>query len=147
MTPELSQTSSIANLLRELRDEATTLLKQQVTLAKVELKENVFRLGGHVAQIAVGGLVAFAGAIVLFVGLGYLISMLLIRAGLEPENAQWLGLVIIGALVITAGAVLLAKARKALANDPLSPRKSIETLRTDQQWAQEKLQPSHESTT
>jgi hypothetical protein len=146
MTPENSTTSSIAGLLRELRDEAGTLLRQQVTLAKVELQENFSRLAGHAAQIAVGGLVAFAGSIVIFMGLGYLVSLLLIRVGLEPGNAQWLGLVLVGALVAITGALLLGKAMKALAQDPLSPRKTVESLRTDGRWAQEKLQTSHEST-
>jgi hypothetical protein len=147
MNQELSQTSTIANLLRELRDEASTLLRQQVALAKVELKENMSRLAGHAAQIAVGGLVAFAGAIVLFIGLGHLVELLLIHAGLEQENAQWLGMVIVGVLVALTGAVLLAKAKKAIAHDQLTPRQTVETLRTDKQWAQEKLQHSHESTT
>ena len=146
MTPELTSNSSIAGLLRELRDEAGSLLRQQVTLAKVELQENFSRLAGHAAQIAVGGLVASAGSIVLFMGFGYLVSLLLIRMGLEPENAQWLGLVLVGALVAITGALLLSKAMKALAQDPISPRKTVESLRTDRQWAQEKLQTSHEST-
>jgi hypothetical protein len=138
MNSDLTQTSSIANLLRELRDEATTLLRQQVSLAKAELQENASRMAGHAAQIAVGGLVAFVGSIVALVGLSYLVALLLERAGLEEDNARWLGFVLVGALVSIAGAVLLARAKKALANDPLTPRKTIETLKTDQQWAQEK---------
>lgn len=148
MSSEFSPpSSSIANLLRDLRDEATTLLRQQVALVKAELQENTARLAGHAAQLAIGGMVAFVGGIVILVGLSYLVALLLERAGLEPDNARWLGFVLVGALVSIAGAVLLTRAKKALANDPLTPRKTIETLKTDQQWAQDKLQHSHESTT
>ena len=141
------QPTSIASLLRELREDAGTLLKQQVMLAKVELKENVTRLGGHVAKIAVGGVVTLMGAIVLLIGLGQLLGVLLEAAGLSDDMAQWLGPVIVGLTVAVIGWTLLAKAKKALTHDAIVPRQTIETLKADQQWAQNKLQHSHESTT
>lgn len=139
--------TSIPGLLRELRDDAGTLLKQQVTLAKVELKENVSRLGGHIAKIAVGGVVTLIGATVLLIGLGQLLGVLLEAAGMSEDTAQWLGPVIIGLIVAVIGWSLLSKAKKALARDNIAPRQTIETLKADQQWAQNKLQQSHESTT
>jgi H+/gluconate symporter-like permease len=142
-----TQTTSIPGLLRELRDEASTLLTQQVTLAKVELKENVSQLGAHVAKIAVGGVVTFVGAIVLLIGLGQLLGVLLESAGISGDTAQWLGPVIVGLLVAVIGWVMLAKAKKALASESIAPRQTVETLKADQQWAQNKLQHSHESTT
>ena len=148
MNPDTAaSTNSIPGLLRDLKDEAGTLLKQQVTLAKVELKENVFRLGGHLAKIAVGGVITFVGAIVLLVGLGQLLGVLLESAGLTEDTAQWLGPVIVGLVVAVIGWALLAKAKKALASESIKPRQTIETLKADQQWAQNKLQHSHESTT
>ena len=148
MNPDpINQPNSIPGLLRELRDDAGTLLKQQVTLAKVELKENVSRLGGHVAKIAVGGVVTLIGATVLFIGLGQLLGVLLEAAGLSDDTAQWLGPVIVGLVVAVIGWALLSKARKALAHESITPRQTIESLKADQQWAQNKLQHSHESTT
>ena len=148
MNPDpINQPNSIPGLLRELRDDAGTLLKQQVTLAKVELKENVSRLGGHVAKIAVGGVVTLIGATVLFIGLGQLLGVLLEAAGLSDDTAQWLGPVIVGLVVTVIGWALLSKARKALAHESITPRQTIESLKADQQWAQNKLQHSHESTT
>ena len=67
MNPETSHPNSIPNLVRELRDETTPLLRQEVALAKSEMKENVSRMGGHAAQIAIGGFVAYAGIIVLLI--------------------------------------------------------------------------------
>ena len=148
MNPDpINQPNSIPGLLRELRDDAGTLLKQQVTLAKVELKENVSRLGGHVAKIAVGGVVTLIGATVLLIGLGQLLGVLLEAAGLSDDTAQWLGPVIIGLVVAVIGWALLSKAKKALAQESITPRQTIESLKADQQWAQNKLQHSHESTT
>jgi uncharacterized membrane protein YqjE len=139
--------NSITGLLRELRDEAVTLVQQQITLAKVELEENITRLGGHVAKIAIGGVVTLIGAVVLFIGVGQLLGVILESAGLSEDVAQWLGPVIVGLIVAGSGWALLAKAKKAFAHDSVTPRKTVETLKTDQQWAQNKLQHSHEPTT
>jgi hypothetical protein len=141
-TETTSQAHSIPSLLRELRDEAGDLIGKQVTLAKVEMKEEVTRMGGHVAKIAVGGVITFVGTIVLLIGLGQLLGVLLEAAGLSDDTAQWLGPVIVGLIVAVVGWAVLAKAKKALADDSIVPRKTIETLKADQQWAQNKLQPS-----
>lgn len=138
--------SMVASLLRDLREEAATLVKQQVALAKTELKENVSRLGGHVARIAVGGVVTFTGVIVLLIGVGLLAGVLLERAGLDEATARWLGTAFVGLVVALVGWGLLSKARKALAQDPLVPRKTIQSLKDDQHWAQTKLHHPHEST-
>jgi hypothetical protein len=139
--------TSIAGLLKELRDEASTLVKQQVALAKAELKENATRTGTQVAQIAVGGVVTFVGAIVLLIGIGQLLGILLQATGMSDDTAQWLGPVIVGLVVAIIGWLMLARAKKAMATETVAPRQTIETLKADQQWAQNKLQPSHESRT
>lgn len=148
MNPENGTSSNtVVGLLRDLKEEAATLVRQQVALAKVELKENVARIGGHAAQIAVGGIVTLLGAIVLLIGVGHLAGVLLVQAGLSEDTAEWLGPMLVGVMVALVGWVLLSKARKALADDPLAPRRTLETLKADQAWAQNKLQHSHESTT
>jgi hypothetical protein len=136
------QPHSIPALLRELRDEASDLLGKQVTLAKVEMKEEVTRMGNHVVKIAVGGVITFVGTIVLLIGLGQLLGVLFEAAGLSDDTAQWLGPVIVGLIVAVIGWALLAKAKKALADDSIVPRKTIQTLKADKEWAQSKLQPS-----
>ncbi|MEO7599869.1 MAG: phage holin family protein [Opitutus sp.] len=146
-TTATPQPNSIPGLLRELRDEATTLLKAQVQLAKVEVKENISRLAGNVAKIAVGGVIALMGAIVLLIGLGQLLGVLLEKAGLSQATAQWLGPVIVGLLVTVVGVVLLERAKKAIAEESIAPRITLQTLKADQKWAQDKLQQSHESRT
>src|SRR6478672_2016197 len=99
MNPEPSHPNSIPNLLRDLRDETTTLLRQEANLAKAEMREHVSRLGGHAAHLAVGGFVAYAGIIVLLIGIGHLLGAVLVRAGMDPELAQWLAPTVIGLIV------------------------------------------------
>jgi xanthine/uracil permease len=133
---------SLPNLLRELRDETTTLLRQEVALAKAELKDNASRFAGHSIQIAIGGFVSYAGVIVLLIGLGLLLSSLLVRAGMDRDLAQWLAPAVLGAIVALIGWGLVARAKRALTHDDVAPRQTVETMRENKQWAQSKLQHS-----
>lgn len=142
MSSEPTQPHSIPSLLRDLRDETTTLFRQEVALAKTELKENASRLGGHALQIAIGGSVAYAGLIVLLIGLGQLVGAALARAGVDPEVARWLAPSCVGLLVALTGWFMLRHAKNAIARDDLAPRQTIDSLKTNKQWAQRKLSHS-----
>jgi len=142
MNPESVPSPSIPTLLRGLRDETSTLLRQEVALAKTELKENVSRVGHHATQIAIGGFVAYAGIIVLLIGIGHLLGTVLTRAGLDPQVAGWLAPSALGLVVAIIGWSLLSKARRALMHDDLAPRQTIDSLRANKQWAQNKLHHS-----
>ena len=139
MNPETTHPNSIPGLLRELRDETTTLMRQEVALAKTEMKENVSRMGSHAAQMAVGGFVAYAGIIVLLIGIGHLLGAILIRMGIDQQVAQWLAPSIVGLIVAVIGWVMLSKAKHAIAHDDLAPRQTIDSLRENKEWAQNKL--------
>jgi hypothetical protein len=134
--------NSIPTLLRELRDETTTLLRQEVALAKTEMRESFSRVGSHAVQIAIGAFIAYAGLIVLLIGLGQLLGVALARAGFSPDLAQWLSPAIVGIAVAVLGWVMLSRAKSAIAHDDLVPRKTLESLRTNKDWAQNKLQHS-----
>ena len=147
MNSELPPQSTVVTLLQSLRDDTTTLLRQEVALAKAELKSNASHVGRHAAEIAVGGFVAYAGVIVLLIGLGQLVGIGLVRAGMDPDVAQWLAPTLVGLVIGVIGWAMLAKAKRALAHDTLTPRETIESLKTNKDWAQNKLHPSHESNT
>jgi hypothetical protein len=144
MNPEIpsSNQTSIPALLKDLRDETTTLLRQEVALAKAELKENTSKMTGHAVQIAIGGFVAYAGLIVLLIGLGQLLGALLVRAGVDANIATWVAPAAVGLLVAIIGWSMLARAKHALAHDDLLPRRTVDSLRTNKEWAQSKLQHS-----
>lgn len=142
MSSESPPSHSLVGLLQSLRDDTTTLLRQEVALAKAELKANAAHVGRHAAEIAVGGFVAYAGVIVLLIGLGQLVGIGLMRAGLDPDIAQWLAPTLVGLVIGLIGWMMLAKAKRALAQENLTPRQTIETLKTDKNWAQSKLHPT-----
>lgn len=140
--PDQPQANTLPTLLRDLRDETTTLLRQEVALAKAELKENATRMGNHAVQIAVGGFVSYAGVIVLLIGFGLLISSLLVRAGLDRDLAQWLAPAVVGAAVALIGWGMISRAKRAMSHDDIAPRQTMASMRENKDWAQNKLQHS-----
>src|SRR5688500_2873678 len=117
--PGVQDGHSIADLLRELREETVTLAKQEAALAKTETKEKAGKFGRNAAYLVVGGLIAYAGLIfLLFAGMR-LLTIGLERAGNSPETALWLSPAIIGLVVILIGAILVMKAKSALSRESL----------------------------
>lgn len=145
MSVETSQPNSIASLLQDLRDGSTTLLRQEVALAKAELRENAEEFGRNTRSLTIGALVAYAGFTVLLIGIGQLATMWLVRAGVGPDIAPWLAPSFVGLVVALIGWGLFAKAKRELSCDALAPKQTIESLKTNTRWVQNKLQHSHES--
>jgi hypothetical protein len=125
----------LAGLFSDLWRETTTLVHDEVELAKADISEKVAQAGRGVGAVAAGGAVLFAGFIVLlFAAVGAL------QMVLPPEQAPWLAPLIVGAVVTIAGAVALSSGKKKLKAEQLKPTRTIESLRTDARVAKEHLQ-------
>jgi len=135
--------STVGSLLSELRDEGATLFRQEVALAKAELSEKLAQAGKSAATLAVAGAVAYAGLIIALIGVGHLAHHALVAAGLSDDTAQWLGFLIVGAIIGLVGWVLLTKAKKNLKAASLKPTETAGSLRETKQWAQNKIHPAH----
>lgn len=139
--PSDTSPASIPALLRDLRDETTTLLRQEVALARTEVVESVSRTGSQLARIAVGAFVAYAGAIVALIGLGHLLGAWFIQLGMEPGIATWAAPVGVGLAVALLGWALISRARHALAQVDFTPRETLGSIRDNKDWAASKLHP------
>ncbi|HVU35910.1 MAG TPA: phage holin family protein [Opitutaceae bacterium] len=142
MNSEFHPPHSLSSLIRNLRDETTTLMRQEIDLAKAELKDNTAHLASHAVQIAIGAFVGYAGAIVILVGIGLLVSSIFVRLGMQQDMAVWLALVIVGVVVALIGGGMAMRAKKAIAAEDIAPRQTGRTLRADKQWVENKLQHS-----
>ncbi len=139
MNSDSTPQNTLTSLVRDLRDESTHLIRQELALAKAEVKEQVGQMANHSVQLAIGGFVGYAGAVVLLVGLAVLVGTLLIRAGMNPELAWWLAPTLLGALVVSIGWIMVARARHLIEGDATF-RQTTETMRENKGWAQKKLQ-------
>ena len=125
----------LAGLFSDLWRETTTLVHDEVELAKADISDKVTQAGRGIGAVAAGGAVLFAGFIVLlFAAVGALEMVL------PPEQAPWLAPLIVGAVVTLIGAIALSSGKKKLQAENLKPTRSIDSLRRDRDVAKEHLQ-------
>ncbi|HEX8272725.1 MAG TPA: phage holin family protein [Longimicrobiaceae bacterium] len=123
---------SLGDLFKQLAQDSATLVKQEVALAKVEMRENLRSAGKDAAMIAVGGGL-------LLVGLLALIAALVAVVGDALDN-YWLGALIVGLLFTVVGGLLAKKNLEKLKKDGLGPEQTIQTLKEDKRWLQSEMQ-------
>jgi Putative Actinobacterial Holin-X, holin superfamily III len=131
--------SSIVYLLKKLRDDTTTLVRDEISLAKTEVSEKIASTSRNVGYLAAGALVAYAALMLILLGIGFLLRDLFIVQGMREANATLLGFLIVGAIVGGSGAILILKALNTLKRESLTPTKTAETLKEDKEWVQSKV--------
>lgn len=136
MNPEVT---NIPELFRQLRDDSSTLLREELNLAKTEINENVSKAARNAGYLAAGGLVAYAGLVTILIGVGFLIRQFFVDQGMQQGISTFLGLLITGIIVGIIGGVLISKAMHAFKNETLAPERTARSLREDKQWAQNKI--------
>lgn len=118
---------SILKLLRVLTGDVRGFVRQELQLAKTEISEKLSAMARDAAALAVGGFVAYAGLIVLLIGLGWLLAWAFENAGLSPVFAGFLGLAVMGLVVMMIGGALLLTALKAFSKQSLKPERTVHT--------------------
>jgi xanthine/uracil permease len=119
---------SLGELFSELAQETSTLVRQEVTLAKTEMSHKASRAGKHIGVLAAGGAVAYAGLLAILAGVIVL---------LDNVMPLWVSALLVGVVMAIVGYLLVRRALDALKREDFAPRETIETLREDQQWAKE----------
>jgi uncharacterized membrane protein YqjE len=121
---------SLGELFAELAQETSTLVRQEVTLAKVEVSEKASRAARHVGVLAAGAALAYAGLLAIIAGAIYLVA----EIDVVP---LWLAALLVGLVVAIVGYLLVRKGLDALKREDFTPRQTMETLKEDQQWAKD----------
>jgi hypothetical protein len=130
---------SLGHLLKDLSAETTTLLKQEVELAKTEMGEKASRVGTNLGAVAVGGAILFAGALaLLFAAVNGLTEIL--NHFVSITVAAWLSPLLLG---IVLGAIGYGRVKKALATlkqESVTPRRTTQSLQENKEWLKSKIQ-------
>jgi hypothetical protein len=121
---------SLGELFSELTRETRTLVRQELELAKTEATEKAKKAGKDIGIMAAGGFVAYAGFIVLLIGIAYLLAVVL---------PLWLATVIVGAIAAGAGYALLQKGMSAFQKESFGLDRTTETLQEDKRWIKEQI--------
>jgi uncharacterized membrane protein YqjE len=126
----MKQERSLGELISELAGETSTLVRQEVALAKTELARKAGQVGRNVAYLAVGGAVAYAAL------LAFMAAAIMALSNVMP---WWAAALVIGVLMaVVAGIILFAGYYGLKETDPV-PRQTVESLKEDAQWVKEKM--------
>jgi hypothetical protein len=117
--------TSVGELIGNISNDLSTLFRQEVELAKAEVKAEASKAGKAAGML---GAAAFAGYLTVV-----LLSFALVFALSNVMDAGWAAL-IVAVLWAIVGGVLYANGRKKLkAVDPV-PHRTVDTIKEDAQW-------------
>jgi uncharacterized integral membrane protein len=134
----VGESRSITDLIKNLRDETTTLVRQEIALAKTEMSEKAAKAGRNAGYMGVGSALAHTALIILLLGLSALLYHGLVEMDLSNMVAGWLAPLIVGAIAAAIGYALIQKAISAFKRETLVPEKTVDSLKENQQWLSRK---------
>ncbi|NLG50635.1 MAG: phage holin family protein [Chloroflexi bacterium] len=116
---------TLADLFTELLDETRLLVRQEISLARVEMAN---KARGFARDIA---MMAFA-ALLLFVAFQVLVATAILI--LDLVLPAWLSALIVGVALAAIGVVLGVIGLRNFQNRGVAPEDTIETLKEDREW-------------
>lgn len=124
------ETSTRALVSHAISD-ATAVVRAEVKLAALEIKQDAKNVAAAVPIGAAGGLIGTLGLIFAMVG---------VMLGLAVVLPAWAAALIVGGAAIIGAVVLLAIVRKKIADwNHFVPERTLEMIAEDRQWMREKL--------
>jgi len=126
--PDGGEDRSLGSLFRDLSEDASTLIRQEVALAKAEITRSARTLAGDLGRVAAWGTVTVLGGLAL-------VAFLVTALGDLLDN-YWLAALLVGLLFVAAGAFLVTRSLGRLREAPLRPSETVATLRETRSWAQ-----------
>lgn len=116
---------SLGELFSDLTREMSTLVRQEVALAKTEMTEKVSYVGKNAAMLVVGGALVYAAVLALIA------TCIIALANALP---WWLAALIVAVVVAIVGGVLAWLGVENLKKAQLAPTKTVDTIKEDATW-------------
>jgi predicted butyrate kinase (DUF1464 family) len=120
------QDSSVPELLSEVTSDVQTLFRQEIELAKAEIREEATKAGKAAGMFGGAG---FAGYMV-----AVFLSLAAMFALANVMDTGWAALLVTGVWAAIGG-VLFALGRSRMRSVSPKPEQTVQTLKEDAQWA------------
>src|SRR3954449_12531752 len=118
---------SLPDLVKQLADQTSTLVRQEVDLAKAEMSQKGQQIGKGAGLIGAGAAIGLLGA-------GAITAFLIML--LDGALANWLSALIVGVVLVAIAGVLALQGRNRIrAAAPPMPEQTVETVKEDVEWA------------
>jgi uncharacterized membrane protein YqjE len=129
---ELLHNDSIGGLVRGVLSDIRDLLREEVALARVEIREQAGR-----AKLAAASL--GAAAVALAFGVTFLLVAMAVGIADLLDWPVWTGFLIVALLLSIAGLVMLSTGRKKLRSVHPMPEETVKTLKENSEWLKRRL--------
>ena len=116
---------SLGELFGEMTTEVSQLMRKEVELAKVEIKDEVGRAGKAGGMLGAGAVTGYFALLFISLALAWLLDQVMNTA---------LAFFIVGLLYGIAAAVLITRGREQMKHVDPVPRQTVETLKEDAEW-------------
>jgi uncharacterized membrane protein YqjE len=132
MDRQFSQPESLGGLLRGILMDVRTLVREEIALARVEIREQATRARAAAMSFGIAaGALAFGG-IFLLIAVAMGIADLL-------NWPVWTGFLIVAVLLSLAGFVTLSSGRRQLRTVHAVPEETVTTLKENSEWIAKRL--------
>ncbi len=121
---------SLGDLFSDLAAETGTLIRQEVSLAQVELTNKAAAAGKNVGYLVIGGAVGYAALLV------FLAAVVIILNGVIP---LWASALLVAVAVGAAAYFMVTAALSELKTMDLTPRDTVESIKEDAQWLKDQV--------
>ena len=121
---------TLGEIISDLTTQFSTLIREEIELAKTEISQNLSRAMKDVVSLAIGGFIAYAGFLVLLLAAAWGLALLM---------PLWVAGLIVGGVVLIIGAIMVMGGIQDLRKHSLMPRQTIESLKEDRDWAKEQI--------
>lgn len=128
--PTLKQDRSVGELFSDLTRELSTLVRQEVQLAKTEMTQKAAAFGRNL------GMVVVAAIFILLALQTLCAAAILALAQFVPSWAA--ALIVTGVLLLLAGALAIV-ALRSFKKEGIAPKETIETIQEDVRWAKQQM--------
>ena len=132
MEPEVVHNDSIGGLLRGILMDLRTLIREEIALARVEIREQAGRARAAAMSFGMAAGALLFGATFLLIAMATGIAELL-------DWPVWAGFLIVAVLLSIIGFIALSSGRKQLQGFHAVPVETVETVKENSEWIAKRL--------
>lgn len=129
-TRDMPRERPLSDLFNELSRQMSTMLRQEMQLARLEMKERMAKVGRNAAMLAAGGLILYAGL------LGLMITAVIALANVME---LWLAALIVGGVIAIIGAIMIGVGYGRLKELDMVPRRTVDSLQESAEWLKQEI--------
>jgi hypothetical protein len=117
--------TSIGQLIGNISDDLSTLFRQEVELAKAEVRQEATKAGKAAGMLGAAGFAGYLAVLLLSFAVVYGLSNVM--------DAGWAALIVAVVWAIVGGVLYVSGRNKLRSVDPV-PRQTVDTIKEDAHW-------------